>query len=82
METATTNSRFAPDTTKAPQVVAFFAHKYNQTVACCKFMDILATTNNPLVHFTPIAMGLARRLGIANDKLDATETQKGKSNES
>ncbi len=44
-------------------------------------MDILATTNNPLVHFTPIAMGLARRLGIANDKLDATETQKGKSNE-
>ena len=45
-------------------------------------MDILATTNNPLVHFTPIAMGLARSLGIANDKLDATETQKGKSNES
>lgn len=31
---------------------------------------------------TPIAMELARRLGIANDKLDATETQKGKSNES
>ena len=31
---------------------------------------------------TPITMGLARRLGIANDKLDATETQKGKSNES
>ena len=31
---------------------------------------------------TPIAMGLARCLGIANDKLDATETQKGKSNES
>ena len=31
---------------------------------------------------TPIAMGRARRLGIANDKLDATETQKGKSNES
>ena len=31
---------------------------------------------------TPIAMGLARRLEIANDKLDATETQKGKSNES
>ena len=30
----------------------------------------------------PIAMGLARRLEIANDKLDATETQKGKSNES
>ena len=72
-------------------------------------MGILATTNNPLVHFLttqefailedltddevlrlvyrehrgmPIAMGLARRLGIANDKLDATETQKGKSNES
>ena len=31
---------------------------------------------------TPITMGRARRLGIANDKLDATETQKGKSNES
>ena len=31
---------------------------------------------------TPIAMELARRLEIANDKLDATETQKGKSNES
>ena len=31
---------------------------------------------------TPIAMDLARRLGIANDKLDATETHKGKSNES
>ena len=45
-------------------------------------MGILATTNNPLVHFTPIAMDLARRLGIANDKLDETETQKGKSNES
>ena len=45
-------------------------------------MGILATANNPLVHSTPIAMGLARRLGIANDKLAATETQKGKSNES
>ena len=45
-------------------------------------MDILATTNNPLVHFTPIAMEIARRLEIANDKLAATETQKGKSNES
>ena len=31
---------------------------------------------------TPIAIELARRLEIANDKLDATETQKGKSNES
>ena len=31
---------------------------------------------------TPSAMELARRLEIANDKLDATETQKGKSNES
>ena len=82
METTTTDSPFAPDTTKAPPVGAFFAHKYNQTVACCRFMGILATANNPLVHFTPIAMGLARRLGIANDKLDATETQKGKSNES
>ena len=51
METATTDSRFAPATTKAPQAGAFFAHKYNQTVACCKFMAILATTNNPLVHF-------------------------------
>ena len=30
----------------------------------------------------PIAMELARRLEIANDKLDVTETQKGKSNES
>ena len=27
---------------------------------------------------TPIAMELARRLGIANDKLAATETQKRK----
>ena len=83
METTTTNSRYAPATTKAPQAGAFFfAHKYNQTVACCRFMDILATANNPLVHVTPLAMGLARRLEIANDKLDATETQKGKSNES
>ena len=82
METATTDSPFAPATNKVLQAGAFFAHKYNQTVACCRFMDILATANNPLVHFTPIAMGLARRLGIANDKLDATETQKGKSNES
>ena len=82
METTTTTSPFAPATAEAPQAGAFFAHKYNQTVACCEFMDILATANNPLVHFTPIAMGLARRLGIANDKLDATETQKGKSNES
>ena len=31
---------------------------------------------------TPIAMWLARRLEMANDKLDATETKKGKSNES
>ena len=31
---------------------------------------------------TPIAMELALRLEIANDRLDATETQKGKSNES
>ena len=31
---------------------------------------------------THIAMELARRLEIANDKLDATETKKGKSNES
>lgn len=31
---------------------------------------------------TPIAMALALRLEIANDKLDATETHKGKSNES
>ena len=30
----------------------------------------------------PLAMEIARRLEIANDKLDATETQKGKSNES
>ena len=45
-------------------------------------MGILATTNNPLVHFTPIAMERAWRLEIANDKLEATETQKGKSNES
>ena len=45
-------------------------------------MGRLATTNKQLVHFTPIAMEIARRLEIANDKLDATETQKGKSNES
>lgn len=31
---------------------------------------------------TPTAVELARRLEITNDKLDATETQKGKSNES
>ena len=59
METATTNSPLA-DALRADmealrvnprQTGLFFAHKYNQTVACCEFMGILATTNNPLVHF-------------------------------